>query len=49
MAPMVPFGIESCASRRSPERFEPAMIPVDSTYKQTHTHNHIVNYIKPTV
>ena len=29
MARMVPVGIDFWASRRSPERLEPAMIPVD--------------------
>ncbi len=28
MAAMVPMGIDFCASARSPERLEPAMIPV---------------------
>ena len=27
MAQIVPVGIDFCASARSPERFEPAMIP----------------------
>lgn len=28
MAMIVPMGMDFCASRRSPDRFDPAMIPV---------------------
>lgn len=31
MARMVPVGIDFCASLRSPERLDPAMIPVGNT------------------
>ncbi len=48
MAAMVPMGIDFWASRRSPERLEPAMIPEQIVEKQTlsrsrrftHTHTH---------
>ena len=32
-APMVPTGIDRWASARSPDRFDPAMIPVDKEIK----------------
>lgn len=35
MAAMVPMGIDFWASRRSPERLEPAMIPEQIVKKQT--------------
>lgn len=35
MAAMVPMGIDFWASRRSPERLEPAMIPEQTAEKQT--------------
>ena len=46
MAAMVPMGIDFWASRRSPERLEPAMIPEHTVEKQTwsrseiHTHKY---------
>lgn len=30
MAKMVPVGMDFCASLRSPDRLEPAMMPVDT-------------------
>lgn len=35
MAAMVPMGMDFWASRRSPERLEPAMIPEQTVEKQT--------------
>lgn len=40
MAAMVPIGMDFWASRRSPERFEPAMIPVSPRKKKIHLEIH---------
>lgn len=42
MARIVPMGIERWASFRSPERFEPAMIPV----RETHTEVENVHFLR---